>query len=450
MICLSWYGGEESQDLVARQVAAVHRSNDSGLWLCVEKQGHAPSSTQLVKLKLDQKAELNSSLLFFEDCLMPLLSHLRTSFSFNREHYQAYRRWNRGLAEGIASLIRDGDVLWLHDAHWIPLAKYLKAIKPDLPIGLSFSSSFCGAETLRALPVASELLSDLLSFDLVTFSREEDERSFFDAMEYVLGAVVLADKRLKKDNQIVKTSVYRAIEVAEQDVSNAHAMAFGLSPSDKLILSVDAPEWFVNRSFRDRAYELFLNENPTLTRDMVFGSLVTSYAKDESRKQQQIATWMESTEELNDHWRSLSRKPFRTIETDQLSALYGGMAAAKVFVDMSLSCYSSLNLWSFWQTQDLNDPGVLIVSSLIASESTLPGAMIVHPLDVLGLSAAIKEAVLMPLSERKRRYEQLSSVLAPLSSERRCASFVYDVVEQARRNRSQARAIAQRSVLVSH
>lgn len=441
MLSLSWYGGVNSKDGVAKQVASIHSQVEDGLWLCVEREGGSPSSgTQLVGLNLDQCEELDLSLLFYEECLLPLFHHLRKAFSFNYHHYSAYRKWSKGLAEGLASLYRDGDVLWLHDAHWIPLARYLKELQPNLPIGISFPSSFAGAEVLQTLPVAEELLDDLFYFDLVTFSRETDIKNLTEAMIGLKGAVTLADKRLKKDNQILKVDAYPPVSFTDTEslANGSFIDCFSMSPGDKLVLTVDTPAWFTNRTNRNQGYELFLKDNPALSKDIVFGSLVTPFAINEERVRSTIRRWRTELEELNDHWRSFSRKPFRMAPCQKIEGdverLY---RAAKVYVDLSLGCYDSCHHSDYWWSQDLEDPGVLIVSKLALDGNALPGALVVHPLDVVGFSKAVREALLMPLSERKLRHEQLGMTFKMLSPERRKAKFTFDVVEQARKNRLQ-------------
>ncbi|GAA3909597.1 trehalose-6-phosphate synthase [Litoribacillus peritrichatus] len=436
LISLSWYGGVDSQDVVAKQVAGLHAQAE-GLWLCVEREGSSPGpGTQLIALNLDQRDELQLSQSFYEDCILPLFHHLRKGFSYNQHQYQAYRRWNKGLAEALAALYRDGDVLWLHDAHWIPLARYLKEIQPKLPIGISLPSSFCGAEVLNTLPVATELLQDFFYFDLISFSRESDICSFTDAVTTIGGALTLADKRLKKDNQILKVAAYPAVSQVKNDISADIQGAFDMASSDKLVLSIDIPSWISNRTNRNQAYELFLQDNPTLARDIVFGAVVVPFAIGSDRTRNIVRRWKEDLHDLNEHWRSFSRKPFRMmLSQDVPSAIDTLYREAKVFLDLSYGCYCSCNAIDFWAAQNPDDPGVLIISKLAIDGNELSGAMVVHPLDVVGVSKAIKAALLMPLSERKLRHEQLAETFRALSAERKKSKFTFDVVEQAKKNR---------------
>ena len=448
MISLSWFGGTGSQDVIAKQVSGLHQKTD-GLWLCVERDGGSPNpGTQLIALNLDQRDDLQLSQLFYEECLTPLFHHLRKGFSFNQHHYQAYRRWNKGLAEALSALYREGDVLWLHDAHWIPVARYLKQIQPNLPIGISFSSSFCGSEVFDTLPVAKEVLEDLLYFDLINFARDSDIQSFTCSMTTIMGAVTLADKRLKKGNQIIKVAAYPSVTAIDEALLKTSVdLPFGMASSDKLILSVDIPSWFSNRTNRNQAYELFLNDNSSLAKDIVFGSMITPFSISADRIRNLLKRWQSDLADLNEQWRSYSRKPFRMAQCKDTNVYVPSLyRQAKVFIDLSLGCYASGNLNEFWSAQDIEDPGVLIVSKLAIDGNDLKGAIVVHPLDVVGVSQAIKQALLMPLSERKLRYDQLGMKFRSLSPERLKAKFTFDVVDQSRKNRQANVMSAQREV----
>lgn len=450
MISLSWFGGSESKDVVARQVAEMHQQVD-GVWLCVECEGNAPAEqTQMVELKIDQREELELSQLFYEECLTPLFHHLRKGFSFNQHHYFAYRRWNKALAEALAALYKEGDILWLHDAHWIPLARYIRELQPSMPIAITFNTPFPGAEVLKTLPVANEIIEDLFHFDLVGFSRSTDLAGFNESASDIVGALTLADKRLKMNSQMLKAAVYPAVVAEQNRCSESESQrqvntAFQMFSGDKLVASLDTPCWFSNFSNRNQAYEVFLKENATLAKDVVFGSAITPYAVEAAHVKSTVHRWKSSLSELNDHWKSYSRRPFRAVNlygqsfTDQLE-VPALLRHSKVFLDMSMSCYGLSNHADFWTHQNPQDPGVLIVSSLAIDGNDLEGALVVHPLDIVGIARAVKEALLMPLSERKVRYEKLGAVYRGLSAERRRTKFTFDLMEQSRKNRQAASA----------
>ena len=60
---------------------------------------------------------------FANRTLWPLL-HFRVDLvDYSRETYAAYRRVNALFADTLAPLLRDDDLVWIHDYHLIPLAQ---------------------------------------------------------------------------------------------------------------------------------------------------------------------------------------------------------------------------------------------------------------------------------------------------------------------------------------
>ena len=62
--------------------------------------------------------------------------------------------------------------------------------------------------------------------------------------------------------------------------------------------------------------------------------------------------------------------------------------------------------------QDPTDPGVLILSDRAGAAGELADALLVNPYDIVGIAAALKRALDMPLSERRARYEALHRSVA--------------------------------------
>ena len=59
---------------------------------------------------------------FANRSLWPLLHFRMDLVDYSRETYAAYRRVNALFAEKLAPLLRDDDLVWIHDYHLIPLA----------------------------------------------------------------------------------------------------------------------------------------------------------------------------------------------------------------------------------------------------------------------------------------------------------------------------------------
>jgi trehalose 6-phosphate synthase len=74
--------------------------------------------------------------------------------------------------------------------------------------------------------------------------------------------------------------------------------------------------------------------------------------------------------------------------------------------------------------QDANDPGVLILSRFAGAAAECRAALLVNPFDSESVARAMKQALEMPLSERRDRYNQIIARLTLDSSEEWGARFL--------------------------
>lgn len=90
--------------------------------------------------------------------------------SFVRAYYEA----NRHFAETIASHIRDGDLIWIHDFHLMMVPHMLREIlgagsHSHFKIGFFLHTPFPDVDFYNIIPDAKAILSSLLHCDLVGF-----------------------------------------------------------------------------------------------------------------------------------------------------------------------------------------------------------------------------------------------------------------------------------------
>ena len=61
----------------------------------------------------------------------------------------------------------------------------------------------------------------------------------------------------------------------------------------------------------------------------------------------------------------------------------------------------------FVAAQDVDDPGVLVLSRFAGAAEQLTDALLVNPYDIHGMADAIQRALHMPLDERRARHRRL-------------------------------------------
>ena len=137
--------------------------------------------------------------------LWPVCHYLLRSFRYSDEHYEAYQRVNRQMAQHLAPLLHRDDIVWVHDYHLIPLAEHLRELGATQPVGFFLHIPFPHIEMLRILPTYAELLRELVAYDVVGFQTESDLRAFLSGVEYVWGRDVIgADGRITIGSRVAR------------------------------------------------------------------------------------------------------------------------------------------------------------------------------------------------------------------------------------------------------
>ena len=88
---------------------------------------------------------------FANGALWPLLHFRLGLVEFRREDYEAYRAVNRRFAEALARLLRDDDLIWVHDYHLFPLGEELRRLGVRNRIGFFLHTPFVPPALLHAL-----------------------------------------------------------------------------------------------------------------------------------------------------------------------------------------------------------------------------------------------------------------------------------------------------------
>src|SRR3546814_14352318 len=59
-------------------------------------------------------------------CLWPLFHYRLDLTSFDRRFYDRYQRVNRRFSSALLPLLRDDDLIWVHDYHLLPFSEMLR------------------------------------------------------------------------------------------------------------------------------------------------------------------------------------------------------------------------------------------------------------------------------------------------------------------------------------
>ncbi|CAB3795016.1 Trehalose-6-phosphate synthase [Paraburkholderia caffeinitolerans] len=357
---------------------------------------------------------------FSNATLWPAFHYRADLVQYDRNEYAGYCRVNTWLAQQLVPLLRDDDVIWVHDYHLIPFAEALRAAGVKNRIGFFLHIPFPASQVLLAVPPHRELAQALCSFDLLGFQTKPDLRAFCD---YIVneagGSVTKRADGLTQIEAFGKTlcandypiGVYPD-EVAElakdgerdKPVRTLKAALHGR----KVIMSVDRLDYSKGLVERFRAFERLLEHAPGQRNKVSFAQIAPPTRAD-LHAYQDIRLRLEAESgRINGRFAELDWTPIwyihRQYERAVLAALF---RASHVGYVTPLRDGMNLVAKEYVSAQDPENPGVLVLSCFAGAAQELGGALIVNPLDIDGMADALGKALAMPLAERLARYNDM-------------------------------------------
>jgi trehalose 6-phosphate synthase len=309
----------------------------------------------------------------------------------------------------------------VHDYHLIPLASELRKVGADVPIGFFLHVPFPGFDVLQALPDRNYLLRSLCAYDVVGFHTARDLASFREAMaQPEVGAridddytLTVADRTLHADVYPIGIDVDGLIAFAAESQGESEVMrtARGLD-GRQFIIGVDRLDYSKGLEQRFRSYERLLEKYPE-TRGTVSYTQIAPPTRVGVRTYDEIRSSLEQTSgEINGRFATLDWVPIKYINHGiKRRALMGLFRLADVGLVTPIRDGMNLVAKEFVASQDPDNPGVLVLSTLAGAAHELRDAVLVNPYDADEVADGINRALRMPLAERQERHARMLSVI---------------------------------------
>jgi trehalose 6-phosphate synthase len=122
--------------------------------------------------------------------LWPILHYRVDLAEFTAVDLAGYLRVNALFAAALSRFILPDDVIWVHDYHLLPLAKELRELGHDNPIGFFLHIPCPPPDILMVLPQHAETVGALTHYDLVGLQTEADAdnlRRYFEIRHGIAG-----------------------------------------------------------------------------------------------------------------------------------------------------------------------------------------------------------------------------------------------------------------------
>ncbi len=349
--------------------------------------------------------------------LWPLFHYRQDLTAYDRSFDEGYQRVNRRFAETLRPLIEEGDLIWIHDYHLIPLGRELRALGIENRIGFFLHIPWPAHQLVATLPRHRKLVEALFDYDVVGFQTPEYRQAF---EEYVLseaGGDIVDETRLRAFGKTVQVGDFPigidAVEFAEMVAGQRAERTFGVMAAHtafrKMIVGVDRLDYSKGLEERFLGFERLLADNPHLRREVLMLQ-IAPVSREGVDSYQEIRARLDALSgRINGEYADIDWNPVRYVNRnyrrDELAGVY---RAAKVGLVTPMRDGMNLVAKEFVAAQDPDDPGVLVLSKFAGAANQMGEALIVNPNSPEEIADALKRALSMGLAERIRRWGALN------------------------------------------
>ena len=374
---------------------------------------------------------------FSNRTLWPLLHSFPDKMAVRHDYYRGYMRTNRRFAEIVMSLLREDDVVWVHDHHLMPLGRELRRLGWTGELAWFLHTPVPPAEVFGLLPWASELLESILEYDLVGVHTRRYARNLFDSLSTEVPGLVIGDTFRYKGRSLtirvhpIGTDFEGIRRMAEEvDRRSAEQTVGGAPEGHKFVLSVDRLDYTKGIVHRLRIFEYLLDHYPTL-RGKVSIIQVSAPSRtrvpeyvDERRQVDQLVG------QVNGRFAEANWTPIRYLyRSYPQTELVSFFRRADVCVVTPLRDGMNLVVKEYVAAQEANDPGAVVLSRFCGAADSMKDAILVNPYDIEATAAAIYRALNMSRRERVRRWRSMIADVQTQTAEAWSEAFLGDLDE---------------------
>ncbi len=357
---------------------------------------------------------------FANRVLWPLFHYRPGLTSFSLKDLEGYHRVNRLFTKLLIPLLREDDIIWVHDYHLIAMGKYLRKAGIRQPIGFFLHTPFPAMEILITLPNHSSLVKSLCAYDLIGFQTANDLQSFHDYVIRELNGEVLEDGIVRAFGSTFLAKVF-PIGIDTEAISHQSAKAASTETTKRLqaslvdrdlIIGVDRLDYSKGLVERFNAFDHFLERYPENRRRVVFLQIAPPSRTDVPEYNDIRENLEALAGSVNGRYAEFDWMPIRYLNKGfNQRTLTGFFRISRVGLVTPLRDGMNLVAKEYVAAQNPTDPGVLVLSRFAGAARELDSAVIVNPFDAEGMANAIQRALGMSLSERLERWEAMIGVL---------------------------------------
>lgn len=346
--------------------------------------------------------------------LWPLCHYRLGLLTFRRADWEGYRRVNEHFARSLLPLLKPDDIIWVHDYHFIPLAAELRKLGFEGRIGYFHHIPWPTSEVFLSLPSHAALVHDLSHYDLVGLQTENDVRALLTYISSEVrgwiapgGVVGLRQRRFRVAAFPIGIDVDAFVRDARASVGSDEERRLQESLAGRVLaVGVDRLDYSKGLPGKFAAFGELLSRYPE-HRSQVTMMQIAPVSRGEVAEYRALRRELEELGgAINGEYAEFDWVPLRYLnrpfQRATLAAIY---RMARIGIVTPLRDGMNLVAKEYVAAQDPDDPGVLVLSRFAGAADELTGALIVNPYDVEGMAEAFHAALIMPLDERRERWQ---------------------------------------------
>jgi len=349
----------------------------------------------------------------------PLCHNTFVKPRFNPIYYSLYRRANEKFAEAaISEFGEKKPLIWMQDFHLTLVPGIIKKEREDAFLAHFWHIPWPSHTIFRIVPWRREIMDSMLENTFIGFHTMQDCRNFLLTAENEVEGAKIDWNRMTVTRE-GKITFVRAfpISVDYKSIEALKGSATVKREEDILAKRFDCPiaagvdriDYIKGLPEKFSAIDRFLFKYPeyqgklTLVQTVILERpRVPEFLELDRRLDSMVddINWRYSTET----WKPIEYLKEK-MEFTRVVAIY---KRAKICIVSSLQDGLNIVCKEFVSSQELSDPGVLILSEFAgAAEALGDDALLINPYDTDNFADTIKTALEMPLEERRRRMENL-------------------------------------------
>jgi trehalose 6-phosphate synthase len=355
---------------------------------------------------------------FSNRTLWPLLHFRPSLLEYRRADFEGYRRVNRLFAQHVASLLRDDDLVWVHDYHLFPLAEELRKLGVGARIGFFLHIPLPTAALLTLLPHHELLFPTLAAYDLIGLQNHRDRDALLEYFRSEMraktsaadGGILMPDgRRLRASAFPVAIDTGEVARLAAKAVNSAATKRLVRSLEQRaLAIGVDRLDYSKGIPQRFDAFAQFLQNHPERRSRISFLQIAPPSREEVPEYRELRSTLERLAGATNGRYAEPDWMPIRYVNRSfNQSTLAGFYRVADIAVVTPLRDGMNLVAKEFVAAQDPENPGVLILSSFAGAADELPQAIIINPFDTDDIAESFETALTMPLADRRERWRAM-------------------------------------------